>query len=330
MNFSGNWMRIKRRIRAVPAGILLGPLFLGSLLHTLAPSALEIGSYTTALFSNAGASTLIALQLFCIGAQIRLKSLAVVLRRGGVLLLARVLAGGTVALLFRLFAVNGVIAGIGVLAAVAAVSNTNGSVFLAVMSLQGKDESAAAAPLLALTNGPFLTVLILGVSGAAYIAWLPLIALILPMLFGLILGNASRKAVAFLAPGVSLTLPFIGFTLGAGIDLSQLWQGGVSGVLLAMAALVIGGGIAVLLDILLNRGDGSAGIAASATGANAVAIPAAIALTNPVWQAGAGIAAAQISASVILGALVVPWLAGWMANRSKHAKCQTGSDGDAN
>lgn len=308
MKISGFWQTAKQRIRAVPAGILLGPLFLGSLLHTFTPGALELGSYTTALFSSAGASTLIALQLLCIGAQIRLKSLALVLRRGGVLLFARFLAGLIVALMYRLFAKIDLIAGIGILAAVAATSNTNGSVFLAVMSLRAEDESAAATPLLVLSNGPFLTALILGISGVASISWLPLLALVLPMLLGMLLGNVSPKAAAFFAPGVSLTLPFIGFALGAGIDLRQLWLGGVSGVLLAAVALFVGGGIAVLLDRLLNRGDGSAGIAASATGANAIAIPAAIALANPAWQAGAGIAAAQISTAVIIGAILVPVL----------------------
>lgn len=315
MSASGILQSIVQRIRAVPAGILLGPLFLGSLLHTLVPGVLELGSYTTALFSGAGASTLIALQLFCIGAQIRLKNLIVVLRRGSVLLLARVIAGLLIALVFRLLSQNDRIAGIGILAAIAAVSNTNGSIYLAVTSMMDQDESAAAAPMLALTNGPFLTVLILGVTGAASVSWMPLLALVLPMLLGILLGNVSRKAADFLAPGVSLALPFIGFALGAGIDLRQLWLGGVSGILLAVVALVVGGGIAVLLDILLNRGDGSAGIAASATGANAIAVPAAVALANPAWQAGAGTAAAQIGASVILSALLVPLLAEWMKRK---------------
>jgi len=321
MSASGFVRTAIKRIRAIPAGILLGPLFLGSLLHTLAPGVLELGSYTTALFSNAGASTLIALQLFCIGAQIRFGSLPTVVRRGSVLLLARFLAGLLVALLFRLFAKNNLVAGISILAAVAATSNTNGSIFVAVTSLQEREESAAAAPMLALSNGPFLTVLILGISGTDSVSWLPLLALVLPMFLGILLGNVSRKVALFLAPGVSLTLPFIGFSLGAGIDLRQLWLGGISGILLAVAALVIGGGVAVLLDLLLNRGDGSAGIAASATGANAIAVPAAIAMANPAWQAEAGAAAAQISTSVILGALMVPLLAEWMASRKRRNPC---------
>ncbi len=295
--------------------MILLPLLLGSLINTIMSSVLKIGSYTTALFSGEGAATLMALQIFCIGTQIRLKSIVTVFRRGGVLLLARVLAGFLVALMFQLFAKDGMIAGISALAAVAAVSNTNGSIFIATTSLLKREESAACAPVLALSNGPFLTLLILGFSGVSTITWLPLIALLLPMLLGVLIGNISQKAAAFFAPGIALTLPFIGFALGAGIDLRQLWLGGFSGILLALFTLVIGGGIALILDIVLNRDDGAAGIAASATGANAIAVPAAIAFVNPGWQAQAGAAATQISVSVIIGALLVPLLAEWVASR---------------
>ena len=313
---------IKKRLKGIPAGMILLPLLLGSLLNTIAPEALKIGSYTTALFSGEGAATLMALQIFCIGAQIRMNIIVSVIRRGGVLLLAKLLAGLLVALLFRFFAQDGLIAGISVLAAVAAISNTNGSIFIATTSLLDRKESAACAPLLALSNGPFLTLLILGLSGVTVFSWLPLLALVLPMVLGIIIGNASHRAADFLAPGVALTLPFIGFALGAGIDLRQLWLGGVSGALLAVAVLVIGGGIALLLDVLLNRDDGVAGISASATGANAIAVPAAIALANPVWQAQAGAAAAQISASVLIGALMVPLLAQWLAARKNGQRSE--------
>jgi 2-keto-3-deoxygluconate permease len=94
-----------------------------------------------------------------------------------------------------------------------------------------------------------------------------------------------------------------------------LWLGGVSGVLLAVCALLIGGTVAVGLDVLLNRADGIAGIAASATGANAIAIPAAIALANREWQSVASTAAAQIGVAVLIGAIVVPFLAGVWAKR---------------
>jgi len=309
--------RLKQRLKAIPAGIMLLPLLLGSLLYTVWPQALEIGSYTTALFSSAGAATLMALQLFCIGTQIRLAKLSGVLKRGGVLLLSRAVAGLAAVLLFRLFAKDGLIAGISVLAAVAAFSNTNGSIFIASASMLNDEEAAASAPFLALSNGPFLTALILGVSGAASFSWLSLLALVFPMLLGVLIGNISGRAARLFAPGVALTLPFIGFALGAGIDLRQLWLGGVSGLLLAFGALTIGGIIALLFDRIINRRSGAAGIAASATGANSIAVPAALALTNPEWLAVSAAATAQIGAAVIVGAIIVPILANWWERAAK-------------
>lgn len=309
--------RFFKRLGGIPAGILLLPLLLGSLIHTFLPGLLEIGSFTTALFSSAGTATLMALQLFCIGTQIRLSRVFGVLRRGGVLLLSRVVAGVLLALVFRLFARDGMIAGISALAAVAAVSNTNGSIFVATTTLLREEDYAACAPILALTNGPFLAALILGASGAGSFSWLSLLALVLPMLLGLLLANMSARVASFFEPGVRLTLPLIGFSLGSGIDLGQIWLGGLSGLLLGAVALIVGAGLALLFDRLLNRGHGEAGIAASATGANAIAVPDAIALSNPAWQQYAATAAAQIGMSVIIGAVLVPMLAqGWSRRRN--------------
>lgn len=304
----------------IPAGMVLLPLLSGALIHTFFAPALEIGSYTTALFSCTGAATLMALQLFCIGAQVELRAIPAILRRGGVLLLARVLAGVFIALIYRFFARGSMLLGVSVLAAVATVSNTNGSIYLATTSLLGKREYAASAPVLALTNGPFLTLLILGVTGLTQFSMLPLVATVLPMVLGIITGNISKPAAAFLQPGVRLLLPFIGFALGAGIDLRQAWLGGITGILLASGTILIGASIAFALDRLLNRGDGAAGIAASATGANTLAVPAAIALVNPLWQPYVSVATTQIAAAVVIGAVLIPIL----ANRINRPPQQAG------
>ncbi len=300
---------MKKILRAIPAGMVLLPLLCGALLHTFFAPLLVIGSYTTALFSNAGAASLMGLQLFCIGAQIKIRSIPSILKRGGVLFGARLLAGLLVALLYRLFARENLLLGVSVLAAVAAVSNTNGSIYIATTSLMGRREYTACAPVLALTNGPILTLIILGVTGLSRFSLLPLVATVLPMLLGIAVGNLSKSASAFLEPGVSLLLPFIGFALGAGIDLRQAWLGGLAGIWLAAGAILLGGLIAYGMDRLLNRSDGAAGIAASATGANALAVPAAIALANPLWQPYVAVATTQLAAAVVIGALIIPLLA---------------------
>ena len=48
---------IMKFLQKVPAGLMLVPLLIGAVIHTLFPQALEIGGLTTAAFSNAGAAT---------------------------------------------------------------------------------------------------------------------------------------------------------------------------------------------------------------------------------------------------------------------------------
>lgn len=45
---------IMKFLQKVPAGLMLVPLLIGAVIHTLFPQALEIGGLTTAAFSNAG------------------------------------------------------------------------------------------------------------------------------------------------------------------------------------------------------------------------------------------------------------------------------------
>src|SRR3546814_7626536 len=60
-------------MQRIPGGLMLIPLILGSLIGTFAPGTLEIGSFTTALFSD-GALPLIALLIFATGTQVDIRS----------------------------------------------------------------------------------------------------------------------------------------------------------------------------------------------------------------------------------------------------------------
>lgn len=79
---------IKRFLNKIPAGMMVIPLLLGSVLATLCPQVLEIGGLTTALFSSAGTNTLLGVLLFSMGTTLQVRDMPKVLKRGGVLLLS--------------------------------------------------------------------------------------------------------------------------------------------------------------------------------------------------------------------------------------------------
>ena len=79
------------------------------------------------------------------------------------------------------------------------------------------------------------------------------------------------------------------FTLGQGINLTNVLTAGPSGVLLGVFVCVVTGTLCILADRALG-GSGIAGAAASSTAGNAAAVPKAIAIADPSYAAIAPVA----------------------------------------
>ena len=69
------------------------PMFMGIIIHSFFPDILEIGSFTTAVFSAEGAITIMGVQLLCLGSQLQMKKLGLVARRSAALLVSKFLLG---------------------------------------------------------------------------------------------------------------------------------------------------------------------------------------------------------------------------------------------
>lgn len=65
-------MEILKGVKKVPGGLMVVPLLLGAFINTFFPQVLEIGGFTTHLFKT-GAMPILAVFLFCNGAQINVK-----------------------------------------------------------------------------------------------------------------------------------------------------------------------------------------------------------------------------------------------------------------
>ncbi|MCL6633914.1 MAG: 2-keto-3-deoxygluconate permease, partial [Alicyclobacillus herbarius] len=254
-------MRILKGINRIPGGMMIVPLLLAAIINTFAPQVLQIGSFTSAIFSNKGLDAMIGLQLFFIGTRLKLRQAPEALKRGIVLLLAKWAAGAVLGLLIaKLFGLGGVL-GISVLAIVSTVTGANGALYLSLMGEYGETVDSAAMCLLNIHDGPFLTMLTLGVTGLAHIPLINLLAAIIPLVVGAILGNLDGDFEKLFAPGLAVVIPFIGFTIGAGIDLGNVIKAGGSGILLGFVVIVIGGGFTFLADRFILRRPGYAGAA---------------------------------------------------------------------
>lgn len=302
-------------LKKMPAGMMIVPMFLSAIVNTFFAEALQIGSFTTAVFTSAGSAAILGGQLVCLGTQLHFKSMGRVIKRGGILLLSKFIIGALIGIVIgKIFGPAGFV-GITTLAIISSVTNSNGSLYMSLMASFGDETDVAAMSVLTINDGPFLTLVALGASGLADIPLMSLVAVIVPLLFGMILGNIDIKVKEFFEPGIGLLIPFVGITLGGSINLLNIIKGGVSGIVLGLIAVIIGGPFIVLCDRLIGKRPGYAGWAVSSATGNSIATPAAVALVDPSWAPFVGDATTQIAAAVVVTAILVPIITGWWAKK---------------
>ena len=307
---------IKRSIEAVPGGMMVVPLLAGALIATFFPGTPKFfGSFTGALFS--GALTILAVFYVCMGASIDFRATPYIVKKGGTLLIVKVGIAVILGLVFGQFlgeapVAAGMFAGLSTLAVVASMNDTNGGLYMALMGQYGRPRDVGAYTVMSLESGPFLTMVTLGIAGLSAFPVQTLVGAILPLLVGMIIGNLDREMRDFLSRAIPVMIPFFAFALGAGLDLSKVWQAGLLGLAMGVAVVVVTG-IPLFFADRLTGGTGVAGVAAASTAGNAAAVPAIVASANPAYADAAGPATILVAACVVVTAILVPIVTAWTA-----------------
>jgi 2-keto-3-deoxygluconate permease len=315
---------ILKTIEKVPGGLMVVFLILGAVVNTFAPESLNIGSFTTALFKN-GALPLIAVLLVCSGAQITIKTAGIALWKGIVLNTAKVVLGCIIGILVGKFiGPQATFLGLTPLALIAAMANSNGGLYTALASRYGDESDIGAVAIISTNDGPFFTMLAMGMTGLANIPWIALVAVIIPIIVGMILGNLDEDMRKFLAPGVMLSIPFFSFPLGASLNLIDIVKAGLPGVLLGLLTLVVTGiGGYFAYKYLIPKSDrksDAVGAAVGTSAGNSAATPAAVAAVDPSWAPYVSVATVQVGAAVVITAILCPLLVDFLHKIQQRQK----------
>lgn len=321
---------IKKSIERVPGGMMIVPLLAGSLIVTFFPGTPKFfGSFTGAIFS--GALTILAVFYVCMGASIDFKATPYIIKKGGALFASKVAIAMVCGVILGHFlgerqVTSGFFAGLSALAVVAAMNDTNGGLYMALMGEYGRPGDVGAYTIMSLESGPFLTMVTLGVAGLSAFPWQTLVGSILPLAVGMILGNLDHDLREFLSRAIPVMIPFFAFALGAGLDLHKVWQAGLLGILLGVAVVIVTG-IALFFADRLTGGTGVAGVAAASTAGNAAAVPAIVAASNPAYAGAATSATILVAACVVVTAILVPLFTAWTARTFGKSTEATGVPG---
>ncbi|MFT9846300.1 2-keto-3-deoxygluconate permease [Aneurinibacillus sp. REN35] len=338
-------MQIKRTIEKVPGGLMVIPLLLGAMLNTIdqmhIPAVMDalkslgvsptdkghyeflrIGGFSEELFKT-GALTLIALFLFCCGSQMNLRVGGTALKKGALLTASKYFTGVAVGFLWGTLSgdmMSGFL-GLSTVAIIAAMTNGNGGMYAALTSQYGNRSDVGAVAVLSLNDGPFFTLMALGMLGAKF-PIIAFIAVLLPIGIGMLLGNLDPEIREFLKSGEILPVPFFAFALGAGMSFTNFFKPEVvtAGLALGIMTTVLTGLTGMLVFKIFREKSGIAPVAEASTAGNAVGTPAAIAAAASV-AAGSGMmsqaeaqayqnlvetATAQISISTLTTAILCP------------------------
>lgn len=311
-------------LKKFPAGVMVIPLLLGCTINTFFPEILEIGGFTSGLFKN-GIQTLIGLFLFCSGATIDVRMTGMTVWKGVVLTALKFALGVGLALLLNGLFGEAAILGLSSLAIIGAVTNSNGVIYATLAGEYGEETDVGATAILAINDSPFLTMIALGAAGMGTFPITAIVAGIIPMILGFIVGNLDHEWRKILATGMVLLPPFNGFCLGAGMNFKNILNAGVSGIVLGLLTVLVTGFVSFLIYSLIRRKMDPMGGAIGTTAGVAATTPAAVAASDSSFAPIAETATAQIAASVVVTAILCPLMVSWLYKFSnkwnrKHGK----------
>ena len=275
-------MKILQAVKKIPGGLMVVPLLLGAIVNTFFGNVLWSafdGTFTTYLWKS-GAMPILAVFIFCNATTINFKKAGVTIYKGVVITAVKVGIGIIIGLICgTLFGEKGFL-GLSTLAIVGALANSNGGLYAALAGEYGDATDVGAVSIL--------------------------IGCIVPVIVGCILGNLDEDIRKFCEPGATMLIPFFAFPLGAGLNIMNLLKAGGPGILLGVACTLITGLGGYLIYKLLRMEYPEVGGAIGTTAGNAAATPASVAAVDATLLAVAEAATAQITAAIIVTAILCP------------------------
>ncbi len=312
-------MKLLRTIQKVPAGILLVPTIIGALIHTFCPQILEIGDPTQSMFTAAGMQLCIGLLLFFTGTQLSLSQLGLVAKKGLPFLLVKYgVAYGAALLFLSLFGQAGLL-GVSFLAFAIAITSCNGALYMGIIEPYGNSVDYALFGILMMFSMPVLPMVLLNSANGGDINWMSIVSLLVPFIFGIVLGNIDPAIRDLFKSGNNCVLPFIGFQFGAVINLAEAAKQIPQGILLTVLFYVISIVPLYFFDRKVLHGGGYASVASCSVAGVALSIPMMAASAAGIYEPFVADAVSQLAMIMFITTFATPYITKFFIQKN-HVK----------
>ena len=308
-------IQLLEKMKKIPGGLVIIPLVIAVFINTFFPSFFTIGGFTTGLFKN-GQLAMMGLFLIICGSSIDVRQVGMPLYKGVVLTSVKFVIG----VLFG-YAVGKIFGPIGLwgitpMVLIAAITNSNGSLYISLSSQFGDATDTGAISILSLNDGPFFTLIALGATGLANIPFMALVATIIPLLIGFVWGNIDsgfKKTCAGAQPIVTF---FMTIAIGSSTNVRTILTAGSSGIILGLVSAALGVVFYYVFNLFLKKENRNAmGAAIGTTALNAAMTPAAIAAADPSFAGMVDIATAQIATASIITLFLCPFIVAYINSK---------------
>lgn len=275
------WVPIHKLLGKVPGGRIIIPLIIGSIIVTICDACGvkdpwgQVGSPSLYLFSSKGITIVLGFMLFFTGTQIDVRKMKSMLGRGFPLLVLRLgIAYGLSFLFFFLTKdYDYMWIGISFVTFTSCLTSTNAGMFMGLVNPYGDDADYSYFGLLLLTALPAFPMLLIQGSTSGGIDYMSMISILLPILFGMLLGNLDPSIRKVFKHGNDVVIPFLGFQFGSAIKLGTAVQMIPQGLFLIACWYILGVLPSMLMERYVLKRPGYISMGCSAMAGVALSIP---------------------------------------------------------
>lgn len=296
-------------MKSFPGGTLLVPIFISALITTFVPDLFKIGGLTESIFSGVSMNFLLASAVFLSGTLLNFSVLGHVIKRYGLLILTRLIFNTVFGVIFAKFFGLAGIFGISSISFIVCLTSLNPTIFLAIVNDYGDETDKAAFGILSLVASPVIPMFIYGLTSPTDLDLMPIISTMIPLGVGVLIGNLDKELADFLGSGMSYIIFFLGWTVGASINLLDAFSAGLSGLVMIIFYYLISFVPLFIIERFFMKRKGVSAIAMSTLAGVSASVPMLMAGSNPELVPYAGSAAAIVSLCVVLSAIISPSLA---------------------